>query len=224
MTYKEYLSSPYMTTWAGKTYSKISRKLITFRDIINDYINCGISLEKYVKSIDRSISTGSESTRYMALKEIFKDINIKNGDRFVDVGCGKGRVLAYVHSAAKDCEVTGIEFNTPVADYAKKWVDKKKNVNIINGNAFDINCDDYDIFYFNRPFMEETFVKFAEKMNRELKHPATVICYADSYMSKHLKDLPHWERVKRGVLYKKGIWIYSYYPQLYSILKFNPAK
>ena len=108
MTYKEYLSSPYMTTWAGKTYSKISRKLITFRDIINDYINCGISLEKYVKSIDRSISTGSESTRYMALKEIFKDIDIKSGDRFVDVGCGKGRVLAYVHSAAKDCEVTGI--------------------------------------------------------------------------------------------------------------------
>ena len=224
MTYKEYLSSPYMTTWAGKTYSKISRKLITFRDIINDYINCGISLEKYVKSIDRSISTGSESTRYMALKEIFKDIDIKNGDRFVDVGCGKGRVLAYVHSAAKDCKVTGIEFNTPVADYAKKWVDKKKNVNIINGNAFDINCDDYDIFYFNRPFMEETFVQFAEKMNKELKHPATVICYADSYMSKHLKDLPHWERIKRGVLYKKGIWIYSYYPQLYSILKFNPAK
>lgn len=160
----------------------------------------------------------------MALKEIFKDIDIKNGDRFVDVGCGKGRVLAYVHSAAKDCEVTGIEFNTPVADYAKKWADKKKNVNIINGNAFDINCDDYDIFYFNRPFMEETFVQFAEKMNRELKHPATVICYADSYMSKHLKDLPHWERVKRGVLYKKGIWIYSYYPQLYSILKFNPTK
>lgn len=164
-----------MTTWAGKTYSKISRKLITFRDIINDYINCGISLEKYVKSIDRSISTGSESTRYMALKEIFKDIDIKSGDRFVDVGCGKGRVLAYVHSAAKDCEVTGIEFNTPVADYAKKWADKKKNVNIINGNAFDINCDDYDIFYFNRPFMEETFVQFAEKMNRELKHPVTVI-------------------------------------------------
>lgn len=213
-----------MTTWAGKAYSKISRKLITFRDIINDYINCGISLEKYVKSIDRSISTGSESTRYMALKEIFKDIDIKSGDRFVDVGCGKGRVLAYVHSAAKNCEVTGIEFNTPVADYAKKWAEKKKNVNIINGNAFDINCDDYDIFYFNRPFMEETFVQFAEKMNRELKHPATVICYADSYMSKHLKDLPHWERIKRGVLYKKGIWIYSYYPQLYSILKFNPAK
>ena len=224
MTYKEYLSSAYMTTWTGKTYSKISRKLITFRDIINDYINCGISLEKYVKSIDRSISTGSESTRYMALKEIFKDVDIKSGDRFVDVGCGKGRVLAYVHSAAKDCKVTGIEFNTPVADYAKKWADKKKNVNIINGNAFYINCDDYDIFYFNRPFMEETFMQFAEKMNRELKHPATVICYADSYMSKHLKDLPHWERVKRGVLYKKGIWIYSYYPQLYSILKFNPTK
>ena len=111
---------------------------------------------------------------------------------------GKGRVLAYVHSAAKDCEVTGIEFNTPVADYAKKWADKKKNVNIINGNAFDINCDDYDIFYFNRPFMEETFVQFAEKMNRELKHPATVICYADSYMSKHLKDLPHWARTSRS--------------------------
>ena len=153
----------------------------------------------------------------MALKEIFKDIDIKNSDRFVDVGCGKGRVLAYVHSAAKDCKVTGIEFNTPVADYAKKWADKKKNVNIINGNAFDINCDDYDIFYFNRPFMEETFMQFAEKMNRELKHPATVICYADSYMSKHLKDLPHWERVKRGVLYKK---VFGFIPITLSFIQY----
>lgn len=222
MTYKEYLNSRYMTTWSGKTYSKISRKLITFKDTVTDYINCGTSLEKYVVSLDRRISTGSESTRYIALKEIFKDIDIKSGDKFIDVGCGKGRVLAFVHSIAKDCDVTGIEFNPEVASYAKNWSDKKENITVINGDAFNINCDDYNIFYFNRPFMEETFKKFAEKMNNELTHPATVICYADSYMSKYLKDLPHWERIKRGVLYKKGIWIYSYYPQLYSILKFNP--
>lgn len=44
--------------------------------------------------------------------------------------------------------------------------------------------------------MEETFKQFAEKMVNEINHPVTVICYADAYMSKYLKDKPNWNRVK----------------------------
>ncbi len=220
--YKKCLSSWSMTTGPGKFYSKVSRKLFTYHDTLKDYLTCGVSLEKYVNSLDRSISTGSESTRYICLSEIFKDVDINDKTRFIDVGCGKGRVVNFVHHLNKNCQATGIEFNPEVASYAKSWADKKTNVTIINGDAFNINCNDYDVFYFNRPFMEETFKQFANKLNSELKHPATVICYADGYMSKHLKDLPGWKRIKRGVLYKKGIRIYNFYPQLYSILQFNP--
>ena len=222
--YKSYISSWSMTTGLGKFYSKVSRKLFTYHDTIKDLLTCGISLEKYVNSLDRSISTGSESTRYISLKEMFNDVNINDNTRFIDVGCGKGRVVNFVHCLNKNCQATGIEFNSDVANYAKGWADKKENVNIINGDEFNINCDDYDAFYFNRPFMEETFKQFAEKMVNEIKHPVTVICYADAYMSKYLKDKPNWNRVKRGILYKKGIGIYNFYPQIYSILKFEPNK
>lgn len=224
---KEYckqLNSWSMTTNLGKFYSKVSRKLVKYHDILKDIFTCGTSLEKYVNSIDRSISTGSESTEYLALEEMFKDVEINDNSRFVDIGCGKGRVLNFVHTKNKNCKVTGVEFNPEVANFTKKWADKNDNVTIINGNAFDINCDDYDILYFNRPFMEETFKQFAEKMVNEIKHPVTVICYADAYMSKYLKDKPNWNRVKQGILYKKGILFYTFYPQIYSILKFEPNK
>lgn len=224
MTYKEYLASWSMTKKTGKFYSKVSRKLFTYHDALKDIFTCGVSLEKYVNSLDRNISTGSESTRYIALKEMFKDVDLTDNSRVIDVGCGKGRVVNFVHITNKKCQVTGIEFNTDVANYAKKWADKKDNVSIINGDAFNIDCDDYDIFYFNRPFMEETFKQFAEKMVAEIKHPVTVICYADVYMSKYLKDRPNWHRVKRGILYRKGIKIYNFYPQFYSILKFKPQQ
>ena len=72
--------------------------------------------------------------------------------------------------------------------------------------------------------MEETFKQFAEKMVNEINHPVTVICYADAYMSKYLKGKPNWNRVKQGILYKKGIIIHCFYPQVYSTVKFEPNK
>ncbi|WP_288314004.1 class I SAM-dependent methyltransferase [uncultured Eubacterium sp.] len=222
--YYKQLNSWSMTTNLGKFYSKVSRKLVKYHDILKDIFTCGTSLEKYVNSIDRSISTGSESTRYISLNEMFKNVNINDNTRFIDVGCGKGRVVNFVHCLNKNCQATGIEFNSDVANYAKGWADKKENVNIINDDAFNINCDNYDVFYFNRPFMEETFEQFAEKMVNEIKHPVTVICYADAYMSKYLKGKPNWTLRKQGILYKKNILIYSFYPQFYSIFTFDSIK
>lgn len=222
--YKSYASSWSMTKKSGKIYKKISIKIFGGFDYLKDIKSCGVHLGKYVKSVDRNVSTGSESTKYIALKEMFKSIDINDDTRFIDVGCGKGRVVNFVHCLNKNCQATGIEFNSDVANYAKGWADRKENVNIINGDAFNINCDDFDVFYFNRPFMEETFKHFAEKMVNEIKHPVTVICYADTYMSKYLKDKPNWNRVKQGILYKKGILFYTFYPQIYSILKFKPNK
>lgn len=222
--YKSYTSSWSMTKKSGEIYKKISIKIFGGFDYLKDIRSCGVHLGKYVKSVDRNVSTGSESTKYIALKEMFKSIDINDDTRFIDVGCGKGRVVNFVHCLNKNCQAYGIELNPDVANYAKNWAEKINNVNIINGNAFDINCDDYDVIFLGRPFMEETFKQFAEKMVNEIKHPVTVICYVDVYMSKYLKDKPNWNRVKQGILYKKGIGIYNFYPQIYSILKFEPNK
>ena len=55
--------------------------------------------------------TGSQSTHYSILKKIFDKVNIDESDSFIDVGCGKGRVLAYLVMHDYKCAITGIEIN-----------------------------------------------------------------------------------------------------------------
>ena len=49
--YYKQLNSWSMTTNLGKFYSKVSRKLVKYHDILKDIFTCGTSLEKYVSSM-----------------------------------------------------------------------------------------------------------------------------------------------------------------------------
>ena len=96
MTLKEYNQTWYMKTKAGQLYRKLSGQIATAFDISKDLKICGKSLTKYVASVDRKVlqATGSESARYWALDEVFKDMKFSKDDKFIDVGCGKGIILA----------------------------------------------------------------------------------------------------------------------------------
>lgn len=220
-TLKEYNSSWYMTTKAGALYRKICGQLTTLYDTLRDYKLTGCSLSKYVNSIDRSISTGSESTRYWSLDSIFDDFDFEDAESFIDIGCGKGRVLAYVKSKGFKGNIYGIEHNPDVAEYAQAWAEKKENITVLSGDAFDLNCDDYSIIYFNRPFTENVFNNFVAKIENEVTHKIRVICYVDNYMAKSLKDRTGWTMQKQEILFKKGTIAYSYYPLRYSIWEYN---
>ena len=220
-TVNEYNSSWYMTTKAGAFYRKICGQFTTLCDIIRDYRLTGTSLAKYVNSIDKSKSTGSESTRYWSLDTIFKDFDFNQSGSFIDIGCGKGRVLAFMHSKGYKGELFGIEHNPKVAEFTKQWADKKDNITITSGDAFNLNCDDYSFMFFNRPFSQEVFAKFVSKIESEMTHELTIFCYADTYMSKALKKSGKWEKQYENVVFKKGIPAYSYYPLRYTIWKYK---
>ena len=99
-------------------YRKASRKLTHIYDGMCDRRICGCSLVKYVPSLYRETmgATGSQSTCYWALDKMFKGEHFDENDSFIDVGCGKGRVLAYMVSKKYPCSLTGIELNKEVAD------------------------------------------------------------------------------------------------------------
>lgn len=225
-TLKEYNQTWYMKTKAGALYRKLSGQITTACDMVKDFKICGKSLTKYVASVDRKVlqATGSESARYWALDEVFKDMKFNKDDKFIDVGCGKGRILAEMERIKFPGQLYGIELNPDVAKYAQDWANRYDNLTIMSGDAFKLDYNDYNIIMLCRPFLEEMYVTFLEKMEKDIKHPVTVILYVDNYMAKYVKDKPQWTMHKQEVVFKKGLLAYSYYPVRYSIWTYDPAK
>lgn len=225
-TLKEYNQTWYMKTKAGTLYRKLSGQITTACDMVKDFKICGKSLTKYVASVDRKVlqATGSESARYWALDEVFKNMKFNKDDKFIDVGCGKGRILAEMERIKFPGQLYGIELNPDVAKYAQDWANRYDNLTIMSGDAFKLDYNDYDIIMLCRPFLEEMYVTFLEKMEKDIKHPVTVILYVDNYMAKYVKDKPQWTMHKQEVVFKKGLLAYSYYPVRYSIWTYDPTK
>jgi SAM-dependent methyltransferase len=125
-----------------------------------------------------------EATPYFALEKLFKQIKINSSDKFVDFGCGMGRVAFYVHNRFQ-VEVTGLEANQDVyKELQINYFKYKKIAQHINANlefkfifAQDYLVDNSDsIFYFFNPFSISIFEKVVnnilnsyEKVKREIK-------------------------------------------------------
>lgn len=193
-------------------------------DGIKDRKICGCSLVKYVPSLYRESmgATGSQSTCYFTLDRIFKDSTFSENDSFIDVGCGKGRVLAYMVNKGYPCSLTGVELNADVAEYARNWAKRYENVNIISGSAFDLDYNDYSVLFMGRPFEPEMFHKFIDKLETELKHPIKLYYWVDQQSGQYLKDRKGWEmHIRERLFFLRGFFIY-YSPQGYSIWTYTP--
>lgn len=211
-------------TWPMRKLVRLSCRLWDVYDGIQDRKICGCSLVKYVPSLYRESkgATGSQSTRYCILEEIFQNVEFSPSDRFIDVGCGKGRVLAYLIREKFPGKLSGIELNHEVAEHAKKWAEKYDNVSIIEGDAFEQKFDDYNVFFFGRPFEPEFFLQFIQKFEKELTHPVTVYYWVDQQSGNYLNDRPGWVIQKRKWVFMKKCSYVTPWPQRYSIWTFTP--
>ena len=207
-----------------RKFIKIFCKIINFADGIKDRKICGCSLVKYVPSLYRKSmgATGSQSTSYLILNEIFKDSSFSKNDSFIDVGCGKGRVLAYMISKGHEFPLNGVELNDDVAKYAQKWAAKYSNINIINGSAFDLDYNEYTHLFMGRPFEPEMFYEFIGKLEKELVHPIKLYYWVDQQSGDYLNDRKGWTMLKREKIFtKKGFFLVPT-PQRYSIWIYTP--
>ncbi|MCQ2192067.1 MAG: class I SAM-dependent methyltransferase [Paludibacteraceae bacterium] len=217
---KEWHNGPFMTF-----VKKVLCKIALFYDYIWDLIICHCSLVKYVPSIYRESlgGTGSQSSPYWVLDEIFCNITLTENDSFVDVGCGKGRVLAFLLRNKAKCSISGIELNEEVANYAKAWSKRYPNVTVLNENAFEIDYNQFTVLFLFRPFETETFRKFIEKIEQEISHPIRFIYYADTQSGNLLKDRPGWLMKQRNWVWKKyGLYL-SMIPQRWSEWTYTPS-
>ena len=202
-------------------------RFLNYMDATIDRRICGQSLVKYVPSIYRDDKngvggTGTQSTHYWFLKRIFKNVELLPSDVFIDVGCGKGRVLAYLIKEKCPCKLLGIEHNAEVGAIASSWTEKYPQANVMIGDAFQYDYNTCTVLSLARSFLPKTFLRFVEYLERTQKHPIRLVYWYDQESGYLLRGRPGWEMVKREVVRRiYGIRI-SPYPQGYSIWKYTP--
>ncbi|MCK0108690.1 methyltransferase domain-containing protein [Flavobacteriaceae bacterium S0825] len=102
-----------------------------------------------------------QATKVLPLKTLFKKLNLKEDQVFIDIGSGKGRVLLLASELGFK-EVRGIEFSSTLCSISeknikkyKKKVNTKSNFEIINLDASQYQYKDNEtVFFMYNPFDE----------------------------------------------------------------------
>ena len=196
-------------------------------DVLLDRKICGQSLIKYEQSVFRDDEngvgmTGSMATRYLILKKIFDKVEIKDSDSFIDVGCGKGRVLAYLIYRGYKCAISGIEINEISGKVAEEWTSKYPQIKFMIGDAFKLNYNDYTVLFFGRPFLPVTFLEFIELIESQLEHPIWLIYWVDQQSGYLLDHRPGWTMVWHDEIDKIYGFEVAECPQGCSLWRYEP--
>lgn len=150
-----------------------------------------------------------EATPYPILYELFSKYKLKPTDHFVDIGCGKGRLLFYVHYKFS-CTVTGIEMNEHLyqisqqnkQNYIKTYKDAKRQITITNNYAehFKIKRD-YNVFYMFNPFSLNILEKVLQSIQQSVQDHPRIVDLVFYYPSKkyinYLDERTPFEKVTR---------------------------
>jgi len=117
-------------------------------------------------------------TRTADLPRVLKLANLKEGQKFYDLGCGNGKVVFYIGKNSKAKSV-GIEMALPIYFWAKikQIFSGCKNCNILYKNFFKVDLTDVDVVYiFGYPISLK--LRVAKKLQKELKPGARIISYS----------------------------------------------
>lgn len=202
----------------------LSNRISCAFDAAKDKKICGSKLGVFVPTPYAAShgATGSQSAPYIGLGKVLKGLYLARNDSFVDIGCGKGRVIAYLLSRGFQCSITGIEINPEVASVAKDWSAKYNNVEIVEGDAFGLDYNDYNVLFMYRPMETDTFKLFIDLLEMTLTHSIRLYYYVDGQSGYHLNDRPGWTLEKRhNIFFVKGLFIHRE-PQRYSVWTYSP--
>lgn len=133
-----------------------------------------------------------EATPYSVLDKLFDAYELTKSDEFVDFGCGKGRIMFYVHNRF-GAAVKGIEMNEKLYNVAlenqKNYMRKAKK----KSGPIHVECclaEEYDVkvtenkFYFFNPFSIQIFSKTVNNILDSvdlLRREVDIILYYPNY-------------------------------------------
>lgn len=136
--------------------------------------------------------TPSQPARYLILEKVFSHINMNSLDSFIDVGCGKGRVLAFLQGKHCPCTLYGVELSKIPGKIALEWTKKYDTIKVMLDDAFKIDYNSYSILFLCQPFWPMTFIEFVHLIESQLLHPIVLIYVFDQSSGKYLEGRKGW--------------------------------
>lgn len=100
---------------------------------------------------------------YRALA-LLLDPEMRAGDVFVDVGCGRGRVINFVLHQGRAARVYGLELDPEVAAEVAQRLRHRKDVTIAVGNCLETLPADATVIYAFNPFTRALMEQFKERL------------------------------------------------------------
>ena len=115
-----------------------------------------------------------QPTHVYPLKKLFKELNIPQGKIFLDLGCGKGRVLL-IASEFGFKELRGVEFASELCKTAvtncslyKDKTGSNAEFHIIESDVVDYEFYDEDVFFMFHPFDAFILLQVLKKIKLSL--------------------------------------------------------
>jgi cyclopropane fatty-acyl-phospholipid synthase-like methyltransferase len=153
-------------------------------------------------------------TPYGKIESIINYLKVTGNDIFVDLGCGKARVVAFM-ARKKLKKVIGVELNKGLIDIAKKNIDrlrtKKTPVELINSDMANFNIKKGTIFFMFNPFdpqiLKRAIGKIKESLASDPRKIRIIYC-AYTPEHKHIFDKQDW-LIKEGEIKDKACLVWS---------------
>lgn len=137
-----------------------------------------------------------DTVEYSKLEKIIAFLRLNENDIFVDIGCGKGRIVLYT-AAKKLKKVIGIEYEKSLVDIARKNISSfkalKTEIEIIQADAGTYEISEGTVFFLNNPFGHKTLIKVLDNIrNSTLTFPRKVRIVYQGKLHKVLLDAAAW--------------------------------
>ena len=211
----------------SKLKNRFTWEIANIMDFIWDKKITGRNLTRTISSPITLVRKGgldSQPARYLILEKVFSHISLSSSDSFMDVGCGQGRVLAFLVLQKCPCEIYGVEFNETAGKTAIEWTKKNPNIHVILGDAFSLDYNEYTVLFLSQPFSPYVFSQFILYLESHLIHPVTLIYLFDRLSGGHLEGRNGWELQYWEEFYKiKGFQVVGAVNR-FSIWRYTPSK
>jgi SAM-dependent methyltransferase len=156
-----------------------------------------------------------EPTNYITLYKMRGLLDLSAKDIFVDIGCGKGRVICFM-ALQRMNKVVGVEidrelYRTAVTNY-KRLRFKITPVEIINADAFDTTINNGTIYFMFNPFGDKTLLGILNNIKEStLNNPRHVRILCDHAGNMDVINQQPWLQAK-GEIGKTCIFHWEHIP------------
>lgn len=134
------------------------------------------------------IGAGTSNSDHQVLRTVFAG-RIRPGDVLVDIGCGRGRVLAVLLRTHPAHTVVGIEVDAELASAAARRFRNEPRCRVIAGDAISLLPDEATLLFLFNPFGRAAVERLRDQLEqRPPSRPPLRILYSNPH---HLEAFEH---------------------------------